>query len=52
MVVYLCSDAAQTITGSPISIDGGWGAVTSRDIHVQQWFLRRCEEAWVAEQDL
>jgi 3-hydroxybutyrate dehydrogenase len=26
MVVYLCSDAAQTITGSPISIDGGWVA--------------------------
>jgi 3-hydroxybutyrate dehydrogenase len=24
MVVYLCSDEAQTITGSPISIDGGW----------------------------
>jgi 3-hydroxybutyrate dehydrogenase len=26
MVVYLCSDDAQTITGSPISIDGGWVA--------------------------
>lgn len=26
MVVYLCSDEAQTITGSPISIDGGWVA--------------------------
>ena len=24
MVVFLCSDAAQTITGAPISIDGGW----------------------------
>lgn len=26
MVVFLCSDAAQTITGVPISIDGGWTA--------------------------
>jgi 3-hydroxybutyrate dehydrogenase len=26
MVVFLCSDEAQTITGSPISIDGGWVA--------------------------
>lgn len=26
MVVFLCSDDAQTITGSPISIDGGWVA--------------------------
>jgi 3-hydroxybutyrate dehydrogenase len=24
MAVFLCSDAAQTITGAPISIDGGW----------------------------
>jgi 3-hydroxybutyrate dehydrogenase len=26
MVVFLCSDAAQTITGTPLSIDGGWVA--------------------------
>jgi 3-hydroxybutyrate dehydrogenase len=26
MVVYLCSDAAKTITGTPLSIDGGWVA--------------------------
>jgi 3-hydroxybutyrate dehydrogenase len=26
MVVFLCSDAAATITGSPLSIDGGWVA--------------------------
>lgn len=26
MAVYLCSDAAQTITGVPLSIDGGWVA--------------------------
>ena len=24
MSVFLCSDAAETITGSPITIDGGW----------------------------
>ena len=26
LVVFLCSDAAQTITGAPLSIDGGWVA--------------------------
>ncbi len=26
MVVFLCSEAATTITGSPLSIDGGWVA--------------------------
>jgi 3-hydroxybutyrate dehydrogenase len=26
VAVFLCSDAAQTITGTPISIDGGWMA--------------------------
>ncbi len=26
MAVYLCSDAARTITGAPLSIDGGWVA--------------------------
>jgi 3-hydroxybutyrate dehydrogenase len=26
MVVFLCSDAAQTITGAALSIDGGWVA--------------------------
>ena len=26
VAVFLCSDAAQTITGSPLSIDGGWVA--------------------------
>lgn len=26
LVVFLCSDAAQTITGAPMSIDGGWVA--------------------------
>lgn len=26
MVVYLCSDAARTVTGSALSIDGGWTA--------------------------
>lgn len=26
LVVYLCSDAAATMTGAPISIDGGWTA--------------------------
>ncbi|MCU4161821.1 SDR family oxidoreductase [Acidiphilium sp. AL] len=24
LATYLCSDAAQTITGAPPSIDGGW----------------------------
>lgn len=27
LVVYLCSDAANEITGTPISIDGGWMAM-------------------------
>ena len=26
LAVFLCSDAAKTITGSPVSIDGGWVA--------------------------
>jgi 3-hydroxybutyrate dehydrogenase len=26
MAVFLCSDAAATITGTPLSIDGGWTA--------------------------
>ena len=26
LAVFLCSDAAQTMTGTPISIDGGWVA--------------------------
>ncbi len=26
LAVFLCSDAAKTITGSPLSIDGGWTA--------------------------
>lgn len=26
MAVFLCSDAARTITGTPLSIDGGWTA--------------------------
>ena len=26
LAVFLCSDAAQTITGAPLSIDGGWVA--------------------------
>jgi 3-hydroxybutyrate dehydrogenase len=26
LAVYLCSDAARTITGAPLSIDGGWTA--------------------------
>ena len=26
LAVFLCSDAARTITGTPISIDGGWTA--------------------------
>jgi 3-hydroxybutyrate dehydrogenase len=26
LAVFLCSDAAQTITGTPVSIDGGWVA--------------------------
>ncbi len=26
MAVYLCSDAARTVTGAPLSIDGGWTA--------------------------
>jgi 3-hydroxybutyrate dehydrogenase len=26
LTVYLCSDAARTVTGTPISIDGGWVA--------------------------
>ena len=24
LAVFLCSDAARTITGAPLSIDGGW----------------------------
>jgi 3-hydroxybutyrate dehydrogenase len=24
LAVFLCSDAARTITGAPVSIDGGW----------------------------
>ena len=27
LVVFLCADAAQTITGAPLSIDGGWAAM-------------------------
>ena len=27
MAVFLCSDDAQTITGAPLSIDGGWVAL-------------------------
>jgi 3-hydroxybutyrate dehydrogenase len=26
LAVFLCSDGAQTITGVPLSIDGGWVA--------------------------
>jgi 3-hydroxybutyrate dehydrogenase len=26
LAVFLCSDAASTITGTPLSIDGGWVA--------------------------
>jgi 3-hydroxybutyrate dehydrogenase len=26
LTVFLCSDAAASITGAPISIDGGWVA--------------------------
>jgi 3-hydroxybutyrate dehydrogenase len=26
LAVFLCSEAAKTITGAPISIDGGWVA--------------------------
>ena len=26
LAVFLCSDAAETITGAPLSIDGGWVA--------------------------
>ena len=26
LAVFLCSDSAQTITGTPLSIDGGWVA--------------------------
>jgi 3-hydroxybutyrate dehydrogenase len=26
MAVYLCSDAARTVTGTALSIDGGWTA--------------------------
>ena len=26
LCAYLCSDAARSMTGSPISLDGGWGA--------------------------
>jgi 3-hydroxybutyrate dehydrogenase len=26
LAVFLCSDAAKTITGTPVSIDGGWVA--------------------------
>jgi 3-hydroxybutyrate dehydrogenase len=26
LAVFLCSDAAATITGTPLSIDGGWVA--------------------------
>jgi 3-hydroxybutyrate dehydrogenase len=26
LAVFLCSDAAATITGTPLSIDGGWTA--------------------------
>jgi 3-hydroxybutyrate dehydrogenase len=26
LAVFLCSDSARTITGTPLSIDGGWTA--------------------------
>jgi 3-hydroxybutyrate dehydrogenase len=26
LAVFLCSDGARTITGAPLSIDGGWTA--------------------------
>jgi 3-hydroxybutyrate dehydrogenase len=26
LAVFLCSDGAKTITGAPLSIDGGWAA--------------------------
>jgi 3-hydroxybutyrate dehydrogenase len=26
LTVFLCSDSAKTITGVPLSIDGGWTA--------------------------
>jgi 3-hydroxybutyrate dehydrogenase len=26
LAVFLCSDGAKTITGAPISVDGGWVA--------------------------
>jgi 3-hydroxybutyrate dehydrogenase len=26
LAVFLCSEAARTITGAPLSIDGGWVA--------------------------
>ena len=26
LAVFLCSEAAKTITGAPLSVDGGWVA--------------------------